>query len=131
MTCANGDDHMKKVLVIDDSSMIRKVTRMILERLHFEVWEAESALQALNMVRRNKPDAIMVDWDMPNMNGVDFIQTYQAQVIGQKPVIIYCVTEYIDTNVNRALQLGADSYLMKPFDLNDVQQKFAECGLLN
>ncbi len=122
---------MKKVLVIDDSSMIRKVTRMILERLHFEVWEAESALQALNMVRRNKPDAIMVDWDMPNMNGVDFIQTYQAQVIGQKPVIIYCVTEYIDTNVNRALQLGADSYLMKPFDLNDVQQKFAECGLLN
>ena len=131
MTCANGDDHMKKVLVIDDSSMIRKVTRMILERLHFEVWEAESALQALNMVRRNKPDAIMVDWDMPNMNGVDFIQTYQAQVIGQKPVIIYCVTEYIDSNVNRALQLGADSYLMKPFDLNDVQQKFAECGLLN
>ena len=82
------------------------------------------------MCRKMKPDLILVDWDMPNMNGIDFIQNYTMQTIGQMPTIIYCITEYIETNVNQALQSGANTFIMKPLDMPSLRQKLEETNVL-
>lgn len=113
---------MKQVLIIDDSDMIRSIARMIFERLDFEVIEASSGQLALQLCRQNRPDVILVDWLIRGMSGVDFLNTYSMQLIGKKPLIIYSVTEYIDTNVNQAIHAGADTYLLKPYDMAAVKQ---------
>ena len=64
---------MKQCLVVDDSSVIRKVARRILEDMNFEIEEAEDGQQALDACRKTMPDAILLDWNMPVMNGSDVV----------------------------------------------------------
>ena len=65
---------MKSCLVVDDSRVIRKVARRILEDLNFQIDEAADGLEALNSCRRKMPDAILLDWNMPVMSGIDFLR---------------------------------------------------------
>ena len=65
---------MKTCLVVDDSSVIRKVARRILEGLEFDIVEAEDGEQALDACRRQLPDAILLDWNMPKMDGYEFLR---------------------------------------------------------
>lgn len=121
---------MKNCLVVDDASVIRKVARRILEELGFDVSEAEDGSQALAACRRAMPDAILLDWNMPVMDGVEFLSELRQINGGDEPKVVFCTTENDVAQIARALRAGADEYIMKPFDREIVQAKLSEIGLI-
>ena len=121
---------MKQVLIVDDSKVIRKVAQRILQSLGFLTREAENGLEALNACRAMMPDAILLDWNMPVMDGITFLETLRASGEGLKPKVVFCTTENEVPQIARALQAGADEYIMKPFDKDILTSKFMEVGLL-
>jgi len=121
---------MKHCLVVDDSSVIRKVARRILEDLDFEVTEAEDGRQALDFCREMMPDAILVDWHMPVIGGVEFLAELRGTLGGTKPKVVFCASENDVAHIARAMRAGADDYILKPFDREAVEAKLQEVGLL-
>ena len=111
---------MKICLVVDDSSVIRKVARRILEGLDFQIVEAEDGEQALGICHRQLPDAVLLDWNMPKMDGYEFLKALRRMPGGDRPKVVFCTTE----------NAGANEYIMKPFDKEIVEAKFQEVGLL-
>jgi two-component system chemotaxis response regulator CheY len=121
---------MKHCLVVDDSSVIRKVARRILEDLQFEITEAEDGQAALDICRKQMPEAILLDWNMPIMDGLEFLVQLRREPEGKMPKIVFCTTENDVAHIAKALRAGADEYIMKPFDREIVEAKFAEVGLI-
>jgi len=121
---------MKRCLVVDDSRVIRKVARRILEDMRFEIEEAADGLEALQACRRQMPDAILLDWTMPVMSGIDFLKQLRKESGGDKPTVVFCTTENDVERISEALRAGADEYMMKPFDGDILHSKFAEAGLV-
>jgi two-component system chemotaxis response regulator CheY len=121
---------MKNCLVVDDSSVIRKVARRILEDLSFEITEAEDGMKALDMCRKEMPNAILLDWNMPVMDGLEFLAQLRREPGGEKPKVVFCTTENDVGHIAKAMRAGADEYIMKPFDREIVEAKFAEVGLI-
>ena len=78
---------MKNCLVVDDSSVIRKVARRILEGLEFQIAEAEDGEQALEACRRQMPDAVLLDWNMPKMDGYEFLRALRRMPHGDRPAM--------------------------------------------
>ncbi|MEJ0060268.1 MAG: response regulator [Terricaulis sp.] len=120
---------MKRCLIVDDSRVIRKVARRILEEMSFEVEEAADGLEALQSCRRRMPDAILLDWTMPVMSGIDFLKHLRLEPGGNAPVVVFCTTENDVERIAEAIKSGADEYMMKPFDGDILASKFAEAGL--
>ena len=121
---------MKTCLVADDSSVIRKVARRILEGLDFQIMEAENGEEAIETCKRQLPDAILLDWNMPKMDGYDFLRVLRRLPGGDGPKVVFCTTENDVAHIARALHAGANEYIMKPFDKDIVEAKFQEVGLL-
>ncbi|MCH8489329.1 MAG: response regulator [Oceanicaulis sp.] len=121
---------MKPCLVVDDSRVIRKVARKIVEDLGFVCEEAGDGQEALGACRKAMPDAILLDWNMPVMNGLDFLIQLRNETGGKKPVVVFCTTENDMGHITEALRAGADEYVMKPFDSEILESKFAEAGLV-
>jgi two-component system chemotaxis response regulator CheY len=121
---------MKTCLVVDDSGVVRKVIRRILEALNFQILEAENGEQAIETCRRELPDAILLDWNMPKMDGYDFLRLLRQLPGGDRPKVVFCTTENDITRIARALHAGADEYVMKPFDGDIIKTKFEEIGLI-
>ncbi|WP_106751403.1 response regulator [Pannonibacter carbonis] len=121
---------MKQCLVVDDSSVIRKVARRILEDLQFQITEAEDGQQALDACRKAMPDAILLDWNMPVMDGLEFLTSLRREPGGEKPIVVFCTTENDVAHIARAIRAGANEYIMKPFDREIVEAKFQEVGLI-
>ena len=116
---------MKSCLIVDDSSVVRKVARRILEDLDFIVDEAEDGQEAFDKCRQEMPDAILLDWQMPIMDGLEFLKLLRAFVGGQTPYVVYCVTEYDIGQIALGKKAGANDYLMKPFDRDMLESVFA------
>ena len=121
---------MKTCLVVDDSSVIRKVARRILEGLQFKILEAEDGEQALDACKRELPEAILLDWNMPKMDGYEFLRSLLKLPGGDGPKVVFCTTENDVAHIARALHAGANEYIMKPFDKDIVTAKFQEVGLI-
>src|SRR6266704_6841665 len=121
---------MKNCLVVDDSSVIRKVARRILEGLEFQIVEAEDGEQALDACRSQMPDAVLLDWNMPKMDGYEFLRVLRRLPDGDRPKVVFCTTENDVAHIARALHAGANEYIMKPFDKDIVEAKFQEVGLI-
>jgi two-component system chemotaxis response regulator CheY len=121
---------MKTCLVVDDSSVIRKVARRILEGLDFQIMEAENGEDAIETCKRQLPDAILLDWNMPKMDGYDFLRVLRRLPGGDGPKVVFCTTENDVAHIARALHAGANEYIMKPFDKDIVEAKFQEVGLI-
>ncbi|MCC6886926.1 MAG: response regulator [Hyphomicrobiales bacterium] len=121
---------MRTCLVVDDSSVIRKVARRILEGLDFRISEAEDGEQALDACRGRMPDAILLDWNMPKMDGYEFLRALRRLPDGNRPKVVFCTTENDVAHIARALHAGANEYIMKPFDKEIVEAKFQEVGLI-
>jgi two-component system chemotaxis response regulator CheY len=121
---------MKTCLIVDDSSVIRKVARRILEGLDFQIQEAEDGEQALAACRSQLPDAILLDWNMPKMDGYEFLRLLRRLPGGDGPKVVFCTTENDVAHIARALHAGANEYIMKPFDKEIVEAKFQEVGLI-
>ncbi len=121
---------MKHCLVVDDSAVIRKVARRILEGLSFRVSEAENGEQALLACRNEMPDAVLLDWNMPVMDGYEFLKNLRRTPDGDRPKVVFCTTENDVAHIARAMHAGADEYIMKPFDKEIVTAKLQEVGLV-
>lgn len=119
---------MKQCMIVDDSSVIRKVARRILESMNFVIVEAEDGRQALDMCRVTMPDAMLLDWNMPEMDGYQVLKELRASPEGAKPKIIFCTTENDVAAIAKAMHAGADEYIMKPFDKDIMVSKFREVG---
>ena len=76
------------------------------------------------------PDAVMVDSNMPVMDGLELIRALRGMNGGRSPKVIFCLTEYNLADVARAKRAGADIYLLKPFDKELIEEKLREIGLL-
>jgi len=115
---------MKLCLVVDDSSVIRKVARALLQRLDYEVIEADNGKDAIARCAETMPHAILIDWDLPDMSGFDFLVEFKQKYPASKPHIVYATTENDALDISRALKTGASDYLMVPFERADIEQKF-------
>ncbi len=122
---------MKSCLVVDDSRVTRKVARRILEDLSFQVSEAHDGAEALDQCRKAMPTAILLDWNMPVMDGLTFLQQLRRTEGGKGPVVVFCTTENDLEHITDALTEGASEYIMKPFDAEILQAKFVEAGLID
>jgi two-component system, chemotaxis family, chemotaxis protein CheY len=119
---------MRTCLVVDDSSVIRKVARRILEDMDFEITEAADGAEALDKCMQKLPDAVLLDWNMPNMDGIQFLRTLRTMPGGERPKVLFCTTENDVGHIASALHAGADEYIMKPFDRDIVEAKFEQVG---
>ncbi|MDB2439106.1 response regulator [Hellea sp.] len=121
---------VKTCLVVDDSRMIRRVASRILKDLKFETKEAENGQDAIERCRLEMPDAILLDWNMPVMDGLDFLKELRKEPSGRKPVVVFCTAERDVLKITEALDAGADEYVMKPFDSDIIESKFFQAGLI-
>jgi two-component system chemotaxis response regulator CheY len=120
---------MRRCLVVDDSRVIRKIACRILEELEFSAEEAEDAESALQVCRTAMPDLILLDADIPNLHGADFVRTLRRERGGDKPLVLYCVTEIDVPHITQVLSSGANEYMLKPYDRIGMRSKLADVGL--
>ena len=121
---------MKQCLVVDDSRVIRKVSRHILETLGFSVDEAENGRIGLEKCETSMPDVVLLDWNMPVMTGIEFITQLRQREGGDKPKVVFCTTENDVAHIREAITAGADEYVMKPFDHETLQIKLQLVGMV-
>ena len=115
-------------LIVDDSRIIRKVARRIVEGLGFEVDEAADGSEALAFCAGVMPEVVLLDWSMPVMDGMTFLRRLRAMPGGDAPKVLFCTIETRAERIAEALSAGADDYVMKPFDGEILTSKFAEVG---
>ena len=120
---------MKNCLVVDDSKVIRKVARHILETLNFAVDEAEDGREALTRIERQIPDVVLLDWNMPVMSGMEFLRMLRQRGHSDQPKVVFCTTENDMAHIRAALEAGADEYVMKPFDRETLHVKLQLVGV--
>jgi two-component system chemotaxis response regulator CheY len=121
---------MKSCLIVDDSRVVRKVARRILEELQFAIEEAGDGKIAMEACKRQMPDAILLDWNMPVMDGIEFLRELRKMNGGGAPIVVFCTTENDLRHIQEAVASGANEYIMKPFDTEIIQAKFQQVGLL-
>ncbi|MGH6649586.1 response regulator [Sphingopyxis sp. KK2] len=121
----------KSCLVVDDSKVIRKVARHILESMAFAVDEAADGQEALTFCRANRPDVILLDWNMPVMSGMEFLGAFNDLDYGheERPRVVFCTTENSIDHIRAAIEAGADEYVMKPFDRETLEGKLQLVGV--
>ena len=117
-------------LVVDDSLVVRKAARRIIEGFGFSVREAKDGQEALEACRAQLPDGVLLDWNMPVMDGIAFLRAARAEFGPDRPRIVLCTTEAELARIIEALGAGAQEYVMKPFDADIIRDKFTQAGLL-
>lgn len=120
---------MKTVLVVDDSAIIRKVASRLLENLNLRVLDAKDGHAGLALCEQRMPDAIIVDANMPEMDGLEFLSALRKLPSGRKPKVLFCSSEFEVGLIARALHAGADNFLVKPFDWKILRSKMAGLGV--
>ncbi len=120
---------MRSCLVVDDSKVIRKVARHILETLNFSVDEAEDGREALSRCEAAMPDVILLDWNMPVMSGMEFLRALRQSALSAQPKVVFCTTENDIAHIRAAIEAGADEYVMKPFDRDTLHSKLQIVGV--
>ncbi|MSP01381.1 MAG: response regulator [Acetobacteraceae bacterium] len=120
----------RNCLVVDDSRIVRKVARRILEANGCAVSEAADGQQALDVCRAGLPDFILLDWNMPVMDGIAFLRALRGEFGADSPAVVFCTTENDMTHIEMAITSGAREYIMKPFDEEILMGKLGQAGLL-
>jgi two-component system chemotaxis response regulator CheY len=120
----------RRCLVVEDSAVVRKLVCRMLRDLDLEAEEAPDGAAALAACRRTMPDAVLVDWNMPVMDGIEFVKQLRTMAGGAAPVVVFCTVERQLDRIHEAIAAGADEYIMKPFDVGILAAKLAQEGLL-
>ncbi|MGA2076844.1 MAG: response regulator [Terriglobia bacterium] len=119
-----------KALVIDDSKAMRSILSRMLQGLGFEVLEASNGREGIERLQANgSVDLALVDWNMPEMNGLEFIRTVRAEQSYDGVLLMMVTTETEMENVVRALAAGANEYVMKPFTQEIILEKLQIFGM--
>lgn len=121
---------MKSCLIVDDSRVIRKVARQIFESLDFSCEEAEHGQQALEACKKHMPEVVLLDWNMPVMDGMEFLRALRKMPTGGASVVVFCTTENDMKHIQEAMTNGANEYIMKPFDADIVRSKLSQLGVI-
>ena len=121
---------MKSCLIVDDSRVVRKVARQILETLGFACEEVEDGQKAFDSCKIKHPDVILLDWNMPVMSGIEFLRELRKSPNGDKPIVVFCTTENDMKHIQEAITSGANEYVMKPFDIDIIRSKLSQLGLI-
>lgn len=120
-----------RALLVDDSRAMRRILTGILKSAGFdEVHEAGDGVEALDVLRNiERPDLALVDWNMPQMNGYEFVKVVRMRNDFDDMVIMMVTTETEMERVVQALEAGANEYIMKPFTKEVIQDKLELLGL--
>lgn len=119
-----------KALVVDDSRTMRAIMAKILSELRFEVVEAASGQEAIDVLRRTPGfDLILLDWNMPHMDGYELLGRIRREASTEDVPVMMVTTESEMSQVEVALEGGANEYLMKPFDRQALLQKLLLLGI--
>lgn len=119
-----------RALIVDDSKAMRLILGKFLKELGFEVYEAGHGIEALNRLKQmGTTDMALVDWNMPEMNGYEFICAVRADPIYSKLLLVMVTTESDMSKVAIALEAGANEYVMKPFTKEIIMDKLALLGI--
>ena len=121
---------MPSCLIVDDSKVVRKLERRIMEELGFTVSEAEDGALAETACKAAMPELVLLDWHMPVVDGITFLGVLRAMPGGDAPKVIFCTTETDMNNIMRAISAGANEYVMKPFDADIIKGKLQQIGML-
>ncbi|SDI61376.1 response regulator [Alteribacillus bidgolensis] len=114
---------MQKVLIVDDQYGIRVLLKEVLEKDGYEVHQASNGLQALEIMEKEKPDLLLLDMKIPGMDGIEILKERKNRQLAANMEIIL-MTAYGELNViNDAKELGASTYLSKPFDIDQVRKE--------
>ena len=117
-------------LVVDDSRAIRRVAGDMLTRLGFKVAEAEHGAAAVAFCQTTVPDFVLLDWNMPEMDGITCLRALRAMPLNPRPIVVMCTTESGMPKICEALEAGADEYIMKPYDQGVLLDKLTQLGLV-
>jgi two-component system chemotaxis response regulator CheY len=115
---------MKRCLIVDSSDVVRKVASALLSGMGYEVIEASNGKDGYDLARSTMPDAVLLDWQIPELPAHEFIIKLREHASGPRPHIVYMTTEYVQSDITRALTAGADSCMMKPFDRASLEDRF-------
>ena len=119
-----------RVLVVDDSRAIRRIIVEIMKQLDFEVSEAGNGIEALQCLEElGAPDLVLVDWNMPEMNGLDFIKAVRANPEYSNLPLMMVTTETEMERMEFAFMAGVNEYVMKPFDKVTIIDKLQLLGI--
>ena len=116
-------------LVLDDSKPIRSILTGILVEIGFTVDVATNGLEGMELIKKEKVDVALVDWNMPEMNGCEFVQEVRKDDTYKDMRMIMVTTETAINKVAKALEAGADEYIMKPFTKEMIVEKLALMGI--
>ncbi len=126
---------MTKVLLVDDSAVMRKIIQRNIKETGLivdEFVEAGDGNQALDKVNANGDlDLILLDWNMPNMSGIEFVKTLRSLNLSKRIPVVMVTTEGSDAKVSEAKESGADGYLTKPFTADQLRDTLGEYLLVN
>lgn len=111
----------RRCLIVDDSRVVRKVSRRIAESLGFTVVEAENGEEALARCKADMPDLVLTDWQMPVMSGIEFVTKLRAVKAKRSPIVVFCTSKGAVKDIHDGIAAGADDYVVKPF--NEAQLK--------
>ena len=103
-------------LVVDDSRVVRQIARRMLEEAGLRVAEAADGIEGLEACRSYRPDYLLLDWNMPRMNGIDCLKAIRREFGIERPRVILCTTENEPDRIVAAIKAGAQEFIMKPFD---------------
>ncbi|MBA4032762.1 MAG: response regulator [Planctomyces sp.] len=122
---------MKTLLLVDDSRAVRLATKRMVAPLGIAILEAEDGSQAWDRIQEHpEVDAILLDWNMPVMDGITFLRKLREDKTQPQPAVIMCTTENDLPRILEAMQAGANEYIMKPFTEEIVREKLAGAGIL-
>jgi two-component system, chemotaxis family, chemotaxis protein CheY len=122
---------MKKLLLVDDSRAVRLAARRIIAPLGFDLYDAEDGADALRVIREQGDiEAVLLDWNMPVMDGLTFLKTLRSSSDIVQPKVVMCTTENDLPKIVEAISAGANEYIMKPFTEEIVREKLAGAGII-
>jgi two-component system, chemotaxis family, chemotaxis protein CheY len=115
-------------LIVDDSRVVRKVSRPMLESFGYAVTEAENGEEALARCKAEMPGLVMLDWDMPVMTGIQFVTQLRALDAAHRPHVVFCTSRSETQDIFKGIEAGADEYVTKPFTAASLRAKLERIG---
>lgn len=118
----------KTCLIVDDSRVIRKVSSKIVSALGYKVIEAQDGIEGLARCKQAMPHVVLTDWDMPEMDGLEFVKQLRAIPTEKPPVVMFCTSKGKAADVQAGIMAGANDYIVKPFDEAAMKAKLERFG---